>query len=77
MALKARKQTVTRQQREAQAVRTGEGDPLAEVTGRELLAAFDEELQSLPECERVALKLRRLVPVKRWPERPSSSSHAG
>jgi RNA polymerase sigma factor (sigma-70 family) len=55
MALKTRKQAAARQRREAQSRRHDESDPLAEVTGRELLAVFDEELQRLPECERVAL----------------------
>ncbi len=57
MALKAREQAAARQKREARAARPEETDPLAEVTGRELLAVFDEELQNLPECERVALVL--------------------
>jgi RNA polymerase sigma factor (sigma-70 family) len=57
MALKARKQAAARHQREARAARREATDPLAEVTGRELLAVFDEELQSLPECERQALVL--------------------
>jgi RNA polymerase sigma factor (sigma-70 family) len=57
MALKARRRAAARQKREAQAVRCGEADPLSEVTGRELLAVFDEELQALPEAERQALVL--------------------
>src|SRR5262249_59805200 len=57
MALKARKQGAARQKREARPARREAADPLAEVTGRELLAVFDEELQHLPECERVALVL--------------------
>jgi RNA polymerase sigma factor (sigma-70 family) len=57
MALKTRKRTAARQRRESHAGRRTEPDPLAEVTGRELLAVFDEELQALPECERVALVL--------------------
>jgi RNA polymerase sigma factor (sigma-70 family) len=57
MALKARKRAAARQKREAQAVRCGESDPLSEVTGRELLAVFDEELQALPDTERRALVL--------------------
>jgi RNA polymerase sigma factor (sigma-70 family) len=57
LALKVRKQAAARQKREERAARRDETDPLAEVTGRELLAVFDEELQELPECERVALVL--------------------
>jgi RNA polymerase sigma factor (sigma-70 family) len=57
MALKAREQAAARQKREARAARPEETDPLAEVTGRELLAVFDEELQTLPDRERVALVL--------------------
>jgi RNA polymerase sigma factor (sigma-70 family) len=57
MALKARKQATARQKREERSARREETDPLDEVTGRELLAVFDEELQALPECERVALVL--------------------
>jgi RNA polymerase sigma factor (sigma-70 family) len=57
MALKARAQAAARQKREARAARPEETDPLAQVTGRELLAVFDEELQSLPTCERAALVL--------------------
>src|SRR5262249_15072469 len=51
------KQAAARHQREARPARLGETDPLTELTGRELLALFDEELQKLPECERVALVL--------------------
>jgi RNA polymerase sigma factor (sigma-70 family) len=57
LALKARKQAAARHQREARPARLDETDPLAELTGRELLAVFDEEVQKLPECERVALVL--------------------
>src|SRR5262249_16565435 len=49
MALQARKKAAVRQKREARATRRELADPLAEVTGRELLAVFDEELQNLPE----------------------------
>src|SRR5205823_11625786 len=48
MALKARKQAAARRQREERAARREATDPLAEVSGRELLAVFDEELQALP-----------------------------
>jgi len=57
MALKVREQAAARRKRETRAVRAEETDPLAEVTGRDLLAVFDEQLQGLPECERVALVL--------------------
>jgi RNA polymerase sigma factor (sigma-70 family) len=57
MALKARKQSAARKKREARQVPGDAADLLAEVTGRELIAVFDEELQALPECERVALVL--------------------
>src|SRR5262249_40077942 len=57
MALQARKKAAVRQKREARATRRELADPLAEVTGRELLAVFDEELQNLPEGERAALVL--------------------
>jgi RNA polymerase sigma factor (sigma-70 family) len=55
MALKTRKQAAARHKRETRAARHEKTDPLAEVSGRELLAVFDEELQHLPECERAAL----------------------
>jgi RNA polymerase sigma factor (sigma-70 family) len=57
MALKARKQAAARQKREARSARQEATDPLAEVTGRELLAVFDEEMQALPDGERQALVL--------------------
>jgi RNA polymerase sigma factor (sigma-70 family) len=57
MALKVRKQSSARQKREAGASRNSECDPLSEITGRELLAVLDEELQELPECERMPLVL--------------------
>jgi RNA polymerase sigma factor (sigma-70 family) len=57
LALKARKQASNRQRRERQTARRDEADPLAEVTGRELLTVFDEELQNLAECERSPLVL--------------------
>src|SRR5262245_54925001 len=44
-ALKARSASAARQGRERQAGAPEASDPLAEVTGRELLAALDEELQ--------------------------------
>src|SRR5260370_40135756 len=43
-ALKSREQAATRRKRETQAARPEETDPLAEITGRELLAVFDKEL---------------------------------
>jgi RNA polymerase sigma factor (sigma-70 family) len=57
MALKARKQAAARQKREARSARPEATDPLSEVTGRELLAVFDEEMQALPDGERQALVL--------------------
>jgi RNA polymerase sigma factor (sigma-70 family) len=57
MALKARKQASNRQRRARQTARRDEADPLTEVTGRELLAVLDEELQNLAECERSPLVL--------------------
>jgi RNA polymerase sigma factor (sigma-70 family) len=57
MALKARKQAATRHKREARAARPDEADPLAEVTGRELLAVLDAELDELPQSRREPLVL--------------------
>jgi RNA polymerase sigma factor (sigma-70 family) len=57
MAINARKQAAARQKREYQSARCVESDPLAEVSGRDLLAVFDEELQALPSSERLALVL--------------------
>jgi RNA polymerase sigma factor (sigma-70 family) len=56
-ALKAKTQAVHRQQRERQAGSRPTTDPLAEVTGRELLSVLDEELQGLPEQYRTPLVL--------------------
>jgi RNA polymerase sigma factor (sigma-70 family) len=55
MAARARKQTTTRQQRESHAAARTAPDPLAEVTGRELLTLLDEELQNLPDRYRSPL----------------------
>jgi RNA polymerase sigma factor (sigma-70 family) len=55
MALKARKQAANRKKREDRTAARPEPDPLAEVTGRELLGVFDEELQNLPETQRAPL----------------------
>jgi RNA polymerase sigma factor (sigma-70 family) len=55
MAARARKQTATRQKRESQAPAPTATDPLAEVTGRELLTLLDEELQNLPDRYRAPL----------------------
>jgi RNA polymerase sigma factor (sigma-70 family) len=57
VANKARKRTTNRRKREEQAAVRRQADALDEVTGRELLAVFDEELQNLPEGERAALVL--------------------
>src|SRR5262249_2790194 len=57
VANKARKRTTNRQKREEWAALRQQADALDEVTGRELLAVFDEELQNLPEGERAALVL--------------------
>jgi RNA polymerase sigma factor (sigma-70 family) len=57
MALKIRKQASNRRKREERVVPRAQADPLAEVSGRELLVAFDEELQNLPERYRTPLIL--------------------
>jgi RNA polymerase sigma factor (sigma-70 family) len=57
VATRERDRARTRQRYERQAVATPAGDALAEVTGRELLAVLDEELQRLPERQRVPLVL--------------------
>ena len=57
MALKAREQAAARRNREARAARDSATDPLDDVTGRELLAVLDEELQHLPRCQREPLLL--------------------
>src|SRR5262249_37815650 len=51
-ALRARARATGREQHERQAPPRQPGDLLAEVTGRELLAVLDEELQSLPDESR-------------------------
>jgi RNA polymerase sigma factor (sigma-70 family) len=56
-AVKARHRAASRQKHERQAGGRASPDPLAEVTGRELLAALDEELQRLPEHLRTPLVL--------------------
>jgi RNA polymerase sigma factor (sigma-70 family) len=55
MALKVRRQKANRRKREERAAVPEAADPLAEVTGRELLAAVDEELNRLPERYRAPL----------------------
>src|SRR5262249_55017109 len=54
-ALRARAQAAARSQREHQILIRPSPDPLEEVTGRELLAILDEELQRLPERFRTPL----------------------
>jgi RNA polymerase sigma factor (sigma-70 family) len=56
-ALKTRARAATREKHERQAGQRPAADPLAEVTGRELLAVLDEELQRLPERLRSPLVL--------------------
>jgi RNA polymerase sigma factor (sigma-70 family) len=57
VALKAKARSANRQRRERQAGSGRCADPLAEVTGRELLEALDEEVQRLPEDYRAPLVL--------------------
>jgi RNA polymerase sigma factor (sigma-70 family) len=57
LALKVRKQSAARQKREERTARREKTDSLAEVSGRELVTVFDEELQTLPASERLALVL--------------------
>jgi RNA polymerase sigma factor (sigma-70 family) len=56
-ALKARSRADARRRREQLAAPRPQSDPLAEVTGRELLTVLDEELQRLPERLRAPLVL--------------------
>jgi RNA polymerase sigma factor (sigma-70 family) len=56
-ALKVREQAANREQHERKAVPRKADDPLEDVTGRELLAVLDEELQRLTETSRAALVL--------------------
>jgi RNA polymerase sigma factor (sigma-70 family) len=55
MATKAKAQATARQKRERLTQPRPPTDPLTEVTGRELLAVLDEELQRLPETYRTPL----------------------
>src|SRR5262249_17481263 len=57
LALKAKAHAATRQARQRQAQNRPPDDPLTELTGRELLAVLDEELQQLPERYRAPLVL--------------------
>jgi RNA polymerase sigma factor (sigma-70 family) len=56
-ALQAKANAANRQRHERHAGRPESVDPLDEVTGRELLAVVDEELQKLPDCYRAPLVL--------------------
>jgi RNA polymerase sigma factor (sigma-70 family) len=56
-AVKAKSRHASRRAHEAQAGRSNRADPLAEITGRELLAVLDEELQRLSERLRAPLVL--------------------
>jgi RNA polymerase sigma factor (sigma-70 family) len=56
-AVKAKSLHARRRAHEARVERPDATDPLAEVTGRELLAVLDEELQRLSECLRAPLVL--------------------
>jgi RNA polymerase sigma factor (sigma-70 family) len=57
VANKTRKRTINRHKREERAAGRQQADALDEVTGRELLAVLDEELQRLPERDRSPLVL--------------------
>ena len=57
LALKARTAAARRARREGLAARTEPANPLAEMTGQELLAVLDEELLALPESLRAPLVL--------------------
>src|SRR5262249_41041822 len=57
VANKARKRTTNRQKREERAAVRQQADALDEVSGRELLAVIDEELQHLPDRCREPLVL--------------------
>src|SRR5262249_29881512 len=56
-AVKARTRAANQQQQERKAQPKPSTDPLAEVTGRELLGVLDEELQRLPQRYRTPLVL--------------------
>jgi RNA polymerase sigma factor (sigma-70 family) len=56
-ALRARGRSDARRRREASAPPRGQADPLAEVTGRELMTVLDRELHDLPERLRSPLVL--------------------
>jgi RNA polymerase sigma factor (sigma-70 family) len=56
-ALRARKQSAVRRQHEDRPPPREQSDPLADVTGRELLSALDEELHRLPDRLRAPLVL--------------------
>jgi RNA polymerase sigma factor (sigma-70 family) len=60
LAVRARTQAAARRRHERQAPPRRAGDPLEELTGRELLAALDEELRALPACYREPLVLCHL-----------------
>jgi RNA polymerase sigma factor (sigma-70 family) len=60
VAVRARGQEAARHIREKQASAKPSPDPLAEITGRELLTALDGELQQLPERYRAPLVLHYL-----------------
>jgi RNA polymerase sigma factor (sigma-70 family) len=57
MALKVREQVARRRRHESRVAAADPGDPLAEVTGRELLAILDEEVHGLAEKYRTPLVL--------------------
>jgi RNA polymerase sigma factor (sigma-70 family) len=57
LALKARTSAARRTRREKNSSRQAPADPLAEMTGRELLTVLDEELLALPEPIRAPLVL--------------------
>jgi RNA polymerase sigma factor (sigma-70 family) len=56
-AVRARSRALKREEHERRAEQRATADPLAELTGRELLALLDEELQRLPDVYREPLVL--------------------